>query len=376
VISYAFLSKAEVPVRAIMCSLVDIQPSNSTNFTMSSCNSNDTSFEIDVSFPIYTIGLLSFISWFLFVIFGGIGLAALPLDFIYDFNTRPVKMSPRELADKKRFLLLETKKVKELGEIAKSLEDKGALKKTIFSSEKREYNATMRKLRASVCVLDNEYQMIEIQSELNDEWVLKYWFGLLLGIICLILSLSWFIHIILYFIVIPNGQPLHPFLNNLLVFLVENNVGFMATAFFAMFCLYLLLAAIKGNVKFGLRILLCWAVHPMKRNETYINSFLFNISLILLCSVSVTQFCAAAFKDFAVMTDVDLIFTTQIRYMKFFRYFFQYHVFEYALFGFTVLSTIYLLCRPSDKNSLETLLAEKKGRGDELEESRGLADRK
>ena len=124
----------------------------------------------------------------------------------------------------------------------------------------------MLQLRASVCILDNEYQMVEIQSELNDEWVLKYWLGLFAGIICLIISLAWFIHILVYFIAKPNGQPLHPFLNNLLTYLVEANVAFLATAFFAMFCLYLLLAVIKGNVKFGLRILLCMAVHPMKYN--------------------------------------------------------------------------------------------------------------
>jgi len=239
------------------------------------------------------------------------------------------------------------------------MEDKGAEKKTFFSSEKREYNATMLKLRASVCMLDNEYQMVEIQSELNDEWVLKYWLGLFVGIICLLISLAWFIHILLYFIIMPNGQPINGFLNNLLVFLVNNNVSFLATAFFTIFCLYLLLAAIKGNVKFGLRVLLCWAVHPMKKNETYINSFLFNISLICLCSVSVTQFCASAFADYAVMTDIDLIFSVQIQYMKFFRYFFQYHVFIYSLFGFSILASIYLLCRPSDKNSLENLLKRK-----------------
>lgn len=122
----------------------------------------------------------------------------------------------------------------------------------------------MRKLRASVCVLDNEYQMIEIQQDLNDEWVLKYYLELFVGIICLIITIAWEIHILLYFIIKINGQPVYPFLNNLLIFLTENNVSFLATAFFAMFCLYLLLAAIKGNVKFGLRILLCWSVHPMK----------------------------------------------------------------------------------------------------------------
>ena len=62
------------------------------------------------------------------------------------------------------------------------------------------------------------------------------------------------------------------------------------------------------------------------------NSFLFNVSLILLTSVSVTQFCAASFRDYCSMTDIDLIFSTQIRYLYFFIYFYKYHVFEYALF--------------------------------------------
>lgn len=62
------------------------------------------------------------------------------------------------------------------------------------------------------------------------------------------------------------------------------------------------------------------------------NSFLFNTNLILLASVSVTQFCAAAFADYAANSDIDLIFSTQIRYLVFFVYFYKYHVFEYALF--------------------------------------------
>lgn len=62
------------------------------------------------------------------------------------------------------------------------------------------------------------------------------------------------------------------------------------------------------------------------------NSFLFNINLILLTSVSVTQFCAGAFREYATMTDIDLIFGTQIRYLKFFVYFYNYNVFEYLIF--------------------------------------------
>lgn len=122
------------------------------------------------------------------------------------------------------------------------------------------------------------------------------------------------------------------------------------------------MATIKGNIKFGLRIFLCWALHPMKKNETYMNSFLFNVMLILIASVSVTQFCVGAFQDYTSMTDIDLIFSTQIKYLKFFNYFFRYHIFEYTLLGITLLSTIYLLCRPNDINSVKKLLEERESK--------------
>ena len=52
----------------------------------------------------------------------------------------------------------------------------------------------MRKLRAGVEVLDREYNMILIQEDLNDSWVIQYWLGLFLGIICFLISLAWMIH--------------------------------------------------------------------------------------------------------------------------------------------------------------------------------------
>jgi LMBR1 domain-containing protein 1 len=44
----------------------------------------------------------------------------------------------------------------------------------------------------------------------------------------------------------------------------------------ALFSMYLLLACLKGCFKFGLR-LMWFTLHPMKINETYMNSFLFNV---------------------------------------------------------------------------------------------------
>lgn len=91
------------------------------------------------------------------------------------------------------------------------------------------------------------------------------------------------------------------------------------------------------------------------KNETYMNSFLFNILIILLSSVSVTQFLSYAFKEYGTMTDLDIIFSGQIKYLMFFNWFYRYHVFEYILLGFIVLSFLYLICRRRDINSLEYL---------------------
>ena len=72
-VSYAFLSTAEIPIATINCSLENLQISTGTTLNISNCLKEEAVLSIDVSFPIYVIGLMSFISWFLFIVFGGIG---------------------------------------------------------------------------------------------------------------------------------------------------------------------------------------------------------------------------------------------------------------------------------------------------------------
>lgn len=45
-----------------------------------------------------------FFGWFIFSIFGGIGLIALPLDLIYDYFYRPKPRSASEIAERKIIL--------------------------------------------------------------------------------------------------------------------------------------------------------------------------------------------------------------------------------------------------------------------------------
>ena len=114
-----------------------------------------------------------------------------------------------------------------------------------------------------------------------------------------------------------------------------------------LFSLYLLIIVIKGCFKFGVRFF-CFSIHPMKYNGTLMNSFLFNLVLLMICSLPVMQFITEAFREYAHSTDVSAIFGTQIRYMKFFQNFFDKRVFNYALFSVSGLSVIYLLLFPVD----------------------------
>lgn len=107
-----------------------MQPSTDTNLktngNTNNCITAASEFAIQVSFPIYIIALMSFISWFLFVLFGGIGLAALPLDLIYDFTSRPKKLSSSQVESQKSRILTDGQALRDLANQAKSLEEKGA----------------------------------------------------------------------------------------------------------------------------------------------------------------------------------------------------------------------------------------------------------
>ncbi len=128
-VSYAFLSTAEIPLTTVNCSIANVQVSSFFQVTTANCTTDATTLNIDVSFPIYVIGFMSFISWFLFVIFGGIGLPALPLDFIYDFCTRPIKMSSSEVEKLKNNIADRASGIKAIAQQCKELENSGVEKK-------------------------------------------------------------------------------------------------------------------------------------------------------------------------------------------------------------------------------------------------------
>jgi len=60
------------------------------------------------------------------------------------------------------------------------------------------------------------------------------------------------------------------------------------------------------------------------------NSFLFNLWLILTTSVAMVHFLTDTFSQYTRLTSVSYLFGTQVKYMKFFQAFFVNRVFEVA----------------------------------------------
>lgn len=121
-----------------------------------------------------------------------------------------------------------------------------------------------------------------------------YVFKLILGIICIVISLILVIHIFCYLLLKVDGRPVNPFLNNMLEYLEQSKVSVLATILFALIGYYMMIAAIKGNVRVGMRVL-CFTFYPLLPNETFVNSFVFNAILINLWMFALVQFLTDMF---------------------------------------------------------------------------------
>jgi LMBR1-like membrane protein len=90
-------------------------------------------------------------------------------------------------------------------------------------------------------------------------YVLSFWASLFMGIIFALVALSWIVHIIVYILVKP---PLTPFLNTMFAKL-DDAFRLFGVAFFALWCFFLIIAAIKGFTKLGLNFGFI-QLYPMK----------------------------------------------------------------------------------------------------------------
>jgi LMBR1 domain-containing protein 1 len=319
-------------------------------------NPEDQEIVLQVSISTFYAGLMAWLGWWLFAIFGGIGLAALPLDLILAYVRRPKHMNAEEFAEAQLSLRERVNELVDIGELIKIEREEKAAAGIVstgfgafsFDADKRKASRDEKQavlgFKQAVFLLEKDVEDFQAVSSNYDNYnPLIPYISLVLGICSVIISVFWFIHIIVY--VYPD-PPLAPFLNSYFDWF-DGWFPLFGTLSVALFTVYLLFCAVKGCFKFGIRFLF-FHIHPMKPSKTYMSSFMFNIALVLLCALPVVQFCQDAFADYAANAEIRQIFGVQIQYLQFFTYFWTNNIFVYVFMAFTIMTSIYLACRPSD----------------------------
>eukprot|EP01116_Phalansterium_solitarium_P006080 TRINITY_DN18393_c0_g1_i1.p1 TRINITY_DN18393_c0_g1~~TRINITY_DN18393_c0_g1_i1.p1 ORF type:complete len:486 (+),score=22.70 TRINITY_DN18393_c0_g1_i1:154-1611(+) len=343
-IMFFLLGTSEVPVTRLQSNL--FVPGSASPASCPSCSRSSSTLDYKISFFVYFVSMMAFAGMFLFVIFGGIGLAAIPLDLINEFRFRPKPMTKDQYLTAKKKVSMRCDKLLATGDnLQHKINTAGGRPKS--RRDKNAYN----KFRNAVFLLEEDF--IRVEESFNHgvgpklKRFLWGWVLLGMGIIGIVLSFMWFIHIILFMIPVP---PIYAYLN--IGFIDMDNVfGLFGVGIYAVFAFYLLAAVIKGCFKFGMRVPFIFTIHPMKYNGTMMNAFLFNAELLLLSSVTVVQFCTAAFSEYNRLTSIDALFNVGVKYLIFFKWFWAYYQWVLLILGLLVF--IYLLVFPSDRKIVE-----------------------
>eukprot|EP01061_Rhynchopus_euleeides_P010144 TRINITY_DN1949_c0_g2_i1.p1 TRINITY_DN1949_c0_g2~~TRINITY_DN1949_c0_g2_i1.p1 ORF type:complete len:507 (+),score=220.85 TRINITY_DN1949_c0_g2_i1:188-1708(+) len=294
------------------------------------CKSGTDTLEVRVSAFIYCIGLICVLGWCTFVVFGGAGIIALPMDLINEWRMRPEKISRAEYNKRKEELAQE---VEELMKEGLELEEKGESgKREFFGGTKKKIN----KFGEKVQDLETRQENLDACMD-TKRHVLLTFFKLPAGVLGVLMSFLWVLHIIL-----NNLAGVSPFLNNLFVGL-DSVFPLFGTLMYTMFAVWMLWAAVKGCFKIGCNFGII-SIHPMKLGDTLMSSFMFNTLLVLITSVTVAQFCAMSFRKYAANTVVDTMFSAYVVNLKGIGYVMQY--FQIVFLIFSGLTFLYLVVKP------------------------------
>ncbi|XP_023894387.1 LIMR family protein At5g01460 isoform X2 [Quercus suber] len=223
--------------------------------------SSEKTWTMRTTFPEYVVALATIVGSVLFAIFGGVGIACLPLGLIFSFIRRP------------KAVITRSQYIKEATELGKKAKE---LKKAADSLHQEERSGSKgRKWRKNVKAVEKEVLRLEEDVKLLEEMY-------------------------------PQGEK--------------------AETSWAMTVLGYLAKLVLGILGWG---------------ATLMNSFLFNVGLILLCSISVIQFCSTAFAYYAQATAAQEIFGHTLESLRGIRYLYKYNVFQIAFVALAGLTFVY-----------------------------------
>lgn len=330
----------------------DDSPFNFLDMVIREPETVSTSSTVDVIMPVdfavFAIGLFSWLGWWMFAIFAGVGLSSTPFDLIVAYVWRPRVLAPDVLANKELELQEKTADLLEITSLLKrdraNLNDGSSASKRAMRLRYLNDRMEVNKLTQMVFILERDVEEFKsckvARKGYNPLWPFV---NLYVGIFFAFISLLWLLQVIL---AILSNPPASPFLS---LYLNQFDLWFpmFGNLTYALFSLYLLLCTIKGCFKLSVRFVCC-KLHPMQVGGTYLNAFLFNLGIVMTCTVPLVHFCVIAFDGYTVNSDVFFMFAVQVNNLNFFNSFFRNKVFIWIMMLVAFALLPYLAYRPRD----------------------------
>eukprot|EP00796_Vickermania_ingenoplastis_P013416 gene13416-9231_t len=299
-------------------------------------------FEVEVDYEVYVFGLLCVIGWIAFLVYGGVGIAAYPINTFRDFLNRPKRLSSSQFAEEMGVILDKSEALMEM-----CVEMKNKARGPISRADATRINI----LRNEVMELE-DYQARLIYTFTTAGGSPFFIYGrLVLAIISICLALLWIVQIFVY-----NTFDLSPCVN---VVLIELGTLFplLGVLAYGVMAFYLMWATFNGQIALGLRLVF-FQIYPMKKHDTLLNALLFNSFLMLLTSFAVVQFVSRSFRDYAPLSSINGLMNVYIIRLKGVGFIIAWA--QFLVVGVSLLSVLWLIMCP------------KKGRKENREDPRLL----
>jgi len=122
-VGYQFLSDTAIPLSAVQVDVGNAAAWSDPTTPVAaqqacgegSCSFVDTELVLQVSFVVFVGALISFVGWFLFSLYGGIGIVAIPFDNIIAFTQRPRALPTSTRVEMKQSMQKEAKELVSMG---------------------------------------------------------------------------------------------------------------------------------------------------------------------------------------------------------------------------------------------------------------------
>ena len=141
----------------------------------------------------------------------------------------------------------------------------------------------------------------------------------------------------------------------MLIFLEEQNANFIAIAFIMLIACYMTLSIIKGTVFFSHSVPFL-VIHPIVEGKTWLNSFLFHLTLCSLGASSLLHMLTNMFPYYLRGGSISVILKLLLTNMKVLGFLLEKNVFAYAFLICAGLGLIFVIfkmvCLGKDKGEL------------------------